>query len=758
MEPITIEKGKKLIGEGDVVDSLYVIMKGSIDQNWKGQHLTLGPGTVAGLSDALNLTYEAEYTVLEDCTVIKCPYKSMGDFDAIFKAQPVYIFGFAKGSFRQCRDVFKIYDDYKKKVDDFTDYCRGISGEYRKQCRAVGMTPSEIPMLEEMEPVTLKNEILKWEHDYIDSLNSVDNKEIENIYGKRTEIVNGVIGISCGYMKRAIECAEIMGFYLEEFAPILLSSEKGDMFELVFNLQIYAAQRGADQKAIIKLMKMLYKFISQSGLYDKALIKERWEEYDSHDFAATAASFDEAKMQKQAEFTQTFEHICEFAEIEEDKVEEYHNQIRAYLELSDREGKEDNERKIRKKAVDLFYEIYQKTFFRALEFEAYGGELDTIIRMFLNLGYIDYDAVGDDLTNELADLMERLDTLVCSDNVYTIYTWLRAVYAGDREPSRNELDLDYRGFVLEERKAGNISEADMPTWMNDQEQKVKFEMNNFFISANRTTSGKMSSFCPVLTKEDFGAEPMRMLLTNTKLSEAMEKIESVDYQIFLREGFFTDMEANVKSESYLKRVGPDIILLPNCGMRAMMWQECGGIKVDSPGRFVFPMFTFDDLDKLMIYCCGAFRWEICRKEQGSRWNDIGSECLTSDFYDYFTFYRKNKDLSAENKEKVKTLLKSSRNNMREAFTKQYTIWINFEAQGSIRLNKAERNILNKHCTFSKEYRAKVSSHPMYEQMISRHEIKCSQALNHLKTMIDKVEKNGGVVPDEVRKGLDYLRM
>lgn len=758
MEPINIPKGKKLISEGDPVDSMYVIVTGTVEQTWRGQHISLGPGTIAGLSDALNLEYEADYTVSEDAMVIKCPYKSMADFAAIFEAQPVYIFGFSKGAFRQCRDVFKIYDDYKKRVNDFLDYCRGMNNEYKKQCRTMGMEIQEIPMLEELEPLTLNGEILDWEHDYIDCLNSVDNKQIENIYGSRTEIANGVIGISCGYMKRAIEAIETMGFYLEEFSPILLSSEKGDMFELIFNLRIFAAQRGADQNNIIKLMKMLYKYLSTCGLYDKALVKERWTEYDSHDFEATAAAFDEAKMMKQAEFTQTFEHICEFAEIEEDKVEEYHDAIRAYLELSDREGKEDNERKIRKKAVDLFYELYQKTFFRALQFEAYGGELDTIIRMFLNLGYIDYDAIGDDLTNELADIVDRLDALCSSDHLFTIYTWLRAVYAGDREPSRNELDLDYRGFVLEERKSGNITEADMPEWMADQEKKVKFEMENFFISANRTTSGKMSSFCPVLTKEDFGAEPMRMLLTNAKLMEAMEKIESVDYQIFLREGFFTDMEANVKSEAYKKRVQPDIILLPNCGMRAMMWQECGGIKVDSPGRFVFPMFTFDDLDKLMIYCCGAFRWEICRKEQGSRWNDIGSECLTSDFYDYFTFYRKNKDLSAENKEKVKTLLKSSRNNMREAFTKQYTIWINFEAQGSIRLNKAERNILNKHCTFSKPYRSKVSSHPMYEQVISRHEIKCTQERNHLKTMIDKVEKNGGEVPEEVKQGLVYLSM
>ena len=130
MEPITLEVGKKLINEGDAVDSMYVVIKGTIEQQWRGHKLLLGPGTVVGLSDALNHTYEADYTVSEEATVIKCAYKSMADFDAIFATQPVYIFGFAKGAFRQCRDVFKIYDELKKKVDDFSDYCRGIYSEY----------------------------------------------------------------------------------------------------------------------------------------------------------------------------------------------------------------------------------------------------------------------------------------------------------------------------------------------------------------------------------------------------------------------------------------------------------------------------------------------------------------------------------------------------------------------------------------------------------------------------------------------------
>lgn len=50
MEPITIEKGKKLINVGDAVECLYVVMSGTVRQDWKGKQLLLGPGTVEGLS------------------------------------------------------------------------------------------------------------------------------------------------------------------------------------------------------------------------------------------------------------------------------------------------------------------------------------------------------------------------------------------------------------------------------------------------------------------------------------------------------------------------------------------------------------------------------------------------------------------------------------------------------------------------------------------------------------------------------------
>ena len=100
----------------------------------------------------------------------------------------------------------------------------------------------------------------------------------------------------------------------------------------------------------------------------------------------------------------------------------------------------------------------------------------------------------------------------------------------------------------------------------------------------------------------------------------------------------------------MKEVLPDIILMPNVGSRALMWQETAGVKNDTPARFLFPMFTSVDLEDLMRETIARYRWEICRKIQGVYWNDLREPSLTSEYCDYMQFYRKNSELSAEAKD------------------------------------------------------------------------------------------------------------
>lgn len=239
-----------------------------------------------------------------------------------------------------------------------------------------------------------------------------------------------------------------------------------------------------------------------------------------------------------------------------------------------------------------------------------------------------------------------------------------------------------------------------------------------FPSANRATYGKISTFCPILAEYDLINSIEKMLVTAQRLDDAINKIRGIDYSIFYREVMFSDPDRGINHEQIMKEVMPNIILMPNAGTRAMMWQETAGVKRDTPARFMFPF-----LPQWTLWICddtlGRYRWEICRKIQGVHWNDIREKSLTAEYCDYLQFYRKNHELSPEAKEKVKSALLRGRNNYREVFVKDYQNWIKFESKGSYRLNKIAREILITYCPFTKAIREELKSNPMYQTALHK---------------------------------------
>lgn len=198
--------------------------------------------------------------------------------------------------------------------------------------------------------------------------------------------------------------------------------------------------------------------------------------------------------------------------------------------------------------------------------------------------------------------------------------------------------------------------------------------------------------------------------------------------------------------------------MPNAGTKAMMWQETAGVKRDTPGRFMFPIFTAVDLEDMMIETMGRFRWEMCRKIQGVHWNDIREKSLTAEYCDYIQFYRKNHELSTEAKEKVKSALIRAKNNYREVFVKDYVSWIKYESKGSFRLNKVTRDILVRYCPFTKDIRNDLKANPMYQNSITRYEVGNAKAIQRINGVYDKYTKAGGEITPELRDNLLFYQM
>ena len=448
-----------------------------------------------------------------------------------------------------------------------------------------------------------------------------------------------------------------------------------------------------------------------------------------------------------------FEYILDYSGFIGDEKTEYIKEFTAYAKTFTTFRHDKAVDNLRKQINNEYYVIYKKCFFRAVN----DRNLPDTIKLFLNFGYMDGAFLSDDMIDGIYDISCRPE-LTGSANVFTIFNWLKAVYRGDREPSKNEFDLDFEGYLKEEYKNGNIKEDDIDRLLKNPEERAGFEIDNMFKTVNRLTYGAISSFNAIMSDMDMETDPMKLLVTARKLQTAFNRIKSIDFSAYYRPLYSYPLQGNLSHEIIVKEILPDVILMPNVGTKCMMWQETASVANDTPARFMLPMFTLADVDDLIIELTARYRWEICRKIQGARWNDIREHSLTSDYYDYLQFYRKNHELSNEAKDKIKESLIRAQKNYREVFVEDYYNWIKYESIGGFRLNKYVRKIIFTYCPFSKAIREKLNDNPSFTDVIHQHEVNAAKVYKRIKSMYDIYEKNGGTITEELRDNLEYYEM
>ena len=172
---------------------------------------------------------------------------------------------------------------------------------------------------------------------------------------------------------------------------------------------------------------------------------------------------------------------------------------------------------------------------------------------------------------------------------------------------------------------------------------------------------------------------------------------------------------------------------------------------------IFSIFHLEDLKTTMIRLTGEFRWEMCKRVQGARWNDVSEPSLTSEYFDYIQFYRKNHDLTTEAKEKLRASLQRAKNSFKEMFVRDYIIWVLFEGNASPRLNKAARRILFNYCPFPADICETLTQNPLYSEILNRHQIHTAQRVHHLEKLRRKIMNGSTPIPDTLDNEILYAK-
>lgn len=761
MAVVNIEKGKHFIKSGDKVTELYWIVQGSVLQVLSNKKIVIEKGHMIGLAEGTTGVFTCDYVTNEDCVIYSYQYEKEEDLKKIFEAQPKNAVVFLMSAVRGADATLRRYTEHWTLCHKFYTFTSELYRQYKIICEKLKIEEKPFSKMDYFEPLSLETKVRKSKIDYFASLAKMPKAIMDAFYGKDNALIVGEIIHAGECMNQSVPLIEEMYQYLLDNQDILLNEQKNDLFALYFDLTKRAAAQGMELALFQKKIMTIVEFAKMCKIYDKESIETRFAEFESYDFSKAAEEVSKAEQEEAEEEIEEppmgdewLTYILKYASYDEEKCKRAVMMIEEYRELPDMYSTSDEVRKLRRDIAKMFYDVYMRVFKRSVK----QSKIPTIVKMFLNFGFMDVTLAGEDNVSELYELAETIEEKCKSSNVYTAYEWLKSIYAGENEPSKNEFDLDYVGYLREQKRMGEITAAQEKAFLDDNWNKTVYEMDNMFKSTNRATYGKFATFQPALCEEDLINSPTSMLITVNRLNDALDYLRSVDYSLFYHEIVFSDPDHGITKETLQKEILPYIILMPNAGSRSMMWQETAGSRRDTPARFIMPILTVVEPREMMTELCGRYRWEMCRKIQGMRWNDVTERSLTSEYCDYMQFYRKNHDLSAETKEKIKNALVKAKNNYREVFVKDYQCWIKYEAKGSCRLNKVAREIVFTYCPFSKDIRKVLEGNPMYQNLFEKYEIFKQRKLRHVTNFYDKYQKSGGTITQEMQDNLDFYEL
>ncbi len=769
--------GKQIVKEGDPVETIWYIQSGSVLMASEGISFRISKGNMIGLPDVGNESHSYTYTVTEDAQLL--PFLSVQSLTPQFFAEhPDHTIHLVNALNVQTREILTQFDRLRKQGNMLYQYLPKLMDSYRTICEANHVIVKDLPEFDTLSPLSLSADVNPLVTQFYVGFQALMKDATMRAYFQKANILPGYLFQAAEMSTQVHSLVPELIDYHQTCASLLCNDSRVDLFELLTSLSYrigpaVSASSGLNStlENAIKLMQQESGLGLQGDLVEGRLAEHRTkldnlvqmgaapaqeESLVSAAAAAPKATAAAGSPEAAQELANAADLILEFAEMDAKFSTSFKKHVEEYKALEDRDATEQDVTKLRRAITQEFNTLYKKAFLKTLP--AKPGDpvepVPTIIQMFFDYGFVDAELAGIANSNYLYGLVSTYQDSP-QDRIHTMYHWLHLIYQGKREPSINEFGDDYEKSVANRIAAKEIDKAQAKVLMSDQHSKVVYELENLFPSATKITNGHLLTFCPLLSEHLMIQTPEEMLLHADTILKTLQKIKDVDYQIFYHDVMVVlDKTENIHDYLHVE-ILPDIILTPVIGSRGAMWQEASGRNAHTPARFLLPLFTPEDLNKTLYRICAEFRWEICKRIQGSHWNDITDPSLTSLYCDYLQFYRKNSDLSTDAKEKVKLLLSKSKNNYRTAFVSDYMLYVMFEGAGSPRLNKVAREILFIQCPFRKEICDGLESNPLYGDLLHRRKVKIGQRLHQLNNLKVKLE-NMNIDAEKVDAEIEFL--
>ncbi len=744
------EKGTVLYTSGQPINALHLITSGKVVVSYPGGTYSLGKGDVIGVCEIGSEIHFLTYTIAENATLLTYPFSGISVLDTLLKKNTDIARLFIMSACYQINALLErcsvseldCNSLYQSLLEDYEKYNQ-LSSRYRIAGRSLNNWEDLTAYLGEEAPDL-------WLGEYYMGLTRIYSNDTTKQIIQESAVSSGLLRKCSLDFRKAYTVLEEQEQYLQQLNSYYFNKSGNDLFDFYTNMYYKLGPDCADSDDIyFTLNRIMLEFRNYTGP-DAGLFEQRMDAFEQNISRLQSTTEEpvenDDEIELPGELIGSLNTILDYAGTEFEAADSFRQNVNTYKALPDKFATDDEVVRLRAIITREFYKLYSSIFARTLE----SVRIPAPVKMFLYFGYVDEELAGNANAAYLYNMLDNM-TDHSDQGVYTFYDWLLAIYRGQKEPSRNEFEQDFTDYIHKLKATGNMPESDIKAMEKDPMAKVNYELQNLFPSVNKITYGRIAIYCPLFSADNVLKSLDDSYVTVSSIASALELIRRIDYSAFYRESLDKDNLNVLGKEQLHFEYLPDVILMPNVGIRGAMWQEIEGKRRTSPGRMLFSIFHMEDINLTMIRLTGEFRWELCKRIQGSRWNDVSELSLTSEYFDYIQFYRKNHELTAEAKERIRSSLQRAKNSFKEMFVRDYIIWVMFEGNGSPRLNKVARRIMLTYCPFRKELRETLANNPLYTELMAPLDIKRAQRLHHLKAVTKKLQNGGIRVPESLEK-------
>lgn len=755
------QAGEVIYQEGSTVKEISIIVKGAVKASGKYGENVITVGNVIGILDLGAGKYLYNYVAQEETLVCYFPVETLEDVCSVITSDASYPGMMIASLTKQMMSMLGEFENIRDLCGQIYNFIQSEYTEYKNVCAGYHKEAAEIKRIEKLQEMDEDSIIVTSDLEYYVNLDLIPLELKKKFYGANEYVMMTEIKRTQEVANEIVEAYDLIVTYANKAKDALFAKDEDNLFMRLAELAFMINDSNGDIALIWSRVKNISDFVMKEKCIEQATLPVLLGHFKAKIKVGTDFDDEQSNLTRQFTMEQikgakvlaknSLDTILEYSGISKEVGDKFKQYLTVFNSIPDKTASIDEVDKLRKVITKQFYELYELVFLKAEETKV----AEPVIDLFLNYGYVDERFLTDSQLIRLFYTKKEENT---SDyEIYTMREWLQQIYYGKAEPSKNEFDLDYLGVLRDKKRTHHVSEAEEKAYLSDMSGRVSFEINNMFRSANRITSGKILTFCPILHKDYINGDIEKFIKPKSAIVEAYEELQNIDYSLFYRDIMYHDSKNGITKEYIAKKVLPITVLMPNVGSVGTLWQETSGVRKDTPARVALPVLCKENLGDILLSVVARYRWEICRNIQGVYWSDITEKSLTSEYYDYIQFYKKNRELSTQAKEKLRNEIAKARNNYREVFVQDYIQWIKYEVKGNSRLNKVARTMLLTYCPFKKDVREELTNFPAFAELIGKYEMQRATKIKKIENSYVSIRNSGGKITKELEENLEFQK-